>query len=397
MSYADEIFINNAKNLLSNGFSSKGQVVRPKWSDGTPAHTIKIANVVNRYDLSKEFPILTLRPTNFKASVDEILWIYSKQSTNVKDLNSHIWDEWASENGNIGRTYAYQLETRPQREFIKVPNKNNILPDDVIDASTINIDKSNHGQFYKLWSKMIEEAKCRNIYISKEWSSFESFEKDIYYIPQFFLAKNDNFSNWVISNRYYNAKYYSLDTAVFLPYNEHLIYEPSTLKYGEYLPRYRLSKNQLNNALYNLKQNPYSRRILINLWNLADEDFANLMPCAYSITFNVTGNKLNMLLNQRSGDFLTANNWNVTQYAVLQHMIAAVSGLELGELTHVIADLHIYDRHIPLVEELISRKSFDAPTFEINKNINNFYDFKQSDFNLKGYEHGKQIPIPVAI
>ena len=276
MSKADNIFIEMCQDILKGGFSSEGQNVRAKWEDEIPAHTIKKFCVVSRYDLSKEFPIMTLRPTNLKAAIDEILWIWQKKSNNIKDLNSHIWDPWADENGSIGKAYGYQLGIK---------------------------NKYSEGEF-----------------------------------------------------------------------------------------------DQVDRVLFDLKNNPASRRIMTNIYNHADLSEMRLYPCAYSMTFNVSGNKLNAILNQRSQDILVANNWNVCQYAILVHMLAQVSGLEAGELVQVIADAHIYDRHVPLVEELISRKTFAAPKLIINKEIKNFYDFKVEDFSLEGYEAGPQIKkIPVAV
>ena len=276
MSKADKIFVDMCNDIINNGFSSEGQKVRPKWSDGTPAHTIKKFGVVNRYDLQEEFPILTLRPTNLKASIDEILWIWQKKSNNIKDLNSHIWDEWADENGSIGKAYGYQLGVKHK-------------------------------------------------------------------------------------------------------------YKEGNL-------------DQVDRVLYDLKHDPYSRRIMTNLYVHQDLHEMRLYPCAYSMTFNVTGNKLNAVLNQRSQDVLVANNWNVTQYAILLHIFAQVSNLEAGELVHVIADAHIYDRHIPLVKELIEREQFPAPKLIINKNIKDFYGFTVDDFLLENYKAGQQIKnIPVAV
>ena len=276
MSLADKIFIDMCNDILENGVSSEGEIVRAIWDDGQPAHTIKKFCVVNRYDLSKEFPILTLRPTNLKAAIDELLWIWQKKSNNIKDLNSHIWDSWADETGSIGKAYGYQI-----------------------------------GQ------------------------------KHLY-------------------------------------------------KEGEF--------DQIDRVIYDLKHNPYSRRIITNIYNHNDLNEMNLYPCAYSMTFNVTGNKLNAILNQRSNDVLVANNWNVTQYAILVYMLAQVSDLEVGEFVHVIADAHIYDRHIPLVKELINRETYDAPKLIINPNVKNFYDFKVEDFTLENYQSGPQIKkIPVAI
>ncbi|HEX2944894.1 MAG TPA: thymidylate synthase [Clostridia bacterium] len=276
MSKADGIFINMCRDILDNGYSSEGEKVRPVWGDGSPAYTLKKFCVVNRYDLADEFPIMTLRPTNLKAAVDELLWIWQKKSNNVHDLNSHIWDSWADETGSIGKAYGYQLGVR---------------------------HKYNEGEF-----------------------------------------------------------------------------------------------DQVDRVLYDLKHNPYSRRIITNLYNHGDLNEMHLYPCAYSVTFNVTGNKLNAILNQRSNDVLVANNWNVSQYAILVHMIAQVSGFEAGELVHVIADAHIYDKHIPLVEELIERPAYPAPKLLINPDVKDFYAFRVEDFVLEDYQRGPQIKnIPVAV
>ena len=275
MSKADKIFITMCKDILENGYSTEGQKIRPVWEDGTPAHSIKKFGVVNRYDLSEEFPILTLRPTPLARAIDEILWIWQKKSNNIKDLGSHIWDAWADENGSIGKAYGYQLSIR---------------------------HKYPEGEF-----------------------------------------------------------------------------------------------DQVDRVLYDLKHNPYSRRILTNIYNHSDLHEMNLYPCAYSMTFNVTGDRLNAILNQRSQDVLPANNWNVCQYAILVHMFAIVSGLKAGELVHVIADAHIYNRHIPIVKELMERPQYPAPKLVINPKVHDFYDFRPEDFQLVGYRKGPQIKnIPIA-
>lgn len=276
MSKADNLFINMCQKILDEGFSSEGQTVRARWEDGTPAHTIKTFGVVNRYDLREEFPALTLRPTAIKLCVDEILWIWQKKSNNINDLNSKIWDQWADENGSIGKAYGYQL------------------------------------------------------------------------------AKKYKFSQ------------------------------------GE--------MDQVDNVLWQLKNTPYSRRIMTNIYNFQDLSEMGLEPCAYSMTFNVTGNTLNGILNQRSQDILAANNWNVVQYSVLLHMLAQVSGLEAGELVHVISDAHIYDRHIPLIKELIKRETYPAPKFSLNPEVKSFYDFTVDDIKIENYQKGPQITnIPIAI
>ena len=276
MSKADVLFVNMCREILDHGFSSEGQIVRPKWEDGTPAHTIKTFGVVNRYNLKEEFPALTLRPTAIKTAVDEMLWIWQRKSNNIKDLKGHIWDEWADENGSIGKAYGYQMAQKYQ---------------------------------------------------------FAQGEMD-----------------------------------------------------------------QVDNVLWQLKNTPYSRRIMTNIYNFADLKEMNLEPCAYSMTFNVSGKTLNAILHQRSQDILAANNWNVVQYAVLVHMMAQVSGLEAGELVHVIADAHIYDRHVPIIEELITRPQYSAPKFRLNPEIKNFYDFTPDDVIIEDYQKNPQVTgIPVAV
>jgi len=282
MSLADNIFITMCKDVLENGTSTEGEKVRPKWEDGSFAYTMKKFGVVNRYDLSKEFPALTLRRTAFKSCVDEILWIWQKKSNNIHDLNSHIWDSWADEGGSIGKAYGYQLGVKHQ---------------------------------YK-------EGRM----------------------------------------------------------------------------------DQVDRVIYDLKNNPYSRRIMTNIYVHQDLHEMNLYPCAYSMTFNVTKKKdsdklvLNAILNQRSNDILAANSWNVCQYAVLVHMLAQVCGYEAGELVHMIADAHIYDRHIPIIKELIERPTFEAPTFWMNPEIKDFYQFTADDFELRNYQFGPKVEnIPVAV
>lgn len=276
MSLADDLFINMCKDIIDNGYSTEGEKVRPKWEDGTYAYTIKRFGVVNRYDLSKEFPAITLRKTYVKSAIDELLWIWQKKSNNVHDLKSHIWDSWADDDGSIGKAYGYQL-----------------------------------GVKHKYKEGMMD---------------------------------------------------------------------------------------QVDRLIYDLKNNPYSRRMLTNIYVHQDLSEMNLYPCAYSMTFNVTGDRLNAILNQRSQDVLAANNWNVVQYAVLVHMLAQVTGFKPGELVHVIADAHIYDRHIPIVKELITRPTYPAPKFYMNPDVKDFYDFTLDDFRIEDYESGPQIKdIPIAI
>ena len=276
MSRADELYRATCLDILENGFSDEGLEVRPHWPDGTPAHTIKKFGVVNRYDLAEEFPIMTLRRTYWKSAVDELLWIWQKKSNRIDELGSHVWDEWAGDDGTIGKAYGYQLGIK-------------------------------------------------------------------YQYPE-----------------------------------------------GEF--------DQVDRVLYDLKNNPNSRRILTSIYNFNDLHEMNLYPCAYSMTFNVSGNVLNGILNQRSQDMLTANNWNVVQYAVLMHMMAQVSGLKVGELVHVIADCHIYDRHIPMVKAMLENEGFPAPKFSMDESITDFYAFTKNSFKVEDYQfHPFDFEIPMAI
>ena len=276
MSRADELFIKMCREIIDQGDSSQGQSIRARWEDGTPAHTIKRFGIVNRYDLSEEFPALTLRPTAIKSATDELLWIWQKKSNNIKELNSRIWDAWADESGSIGKAYGYQLARKHR------------YPEGEMD--------------------------------------------------------------------------------------------------------------QVDRVLFDLTHNPASRRIMTNLYNFDDLSEMALYPCAYSMTFNVTGDRLNGILNQRSQDVLVANNWNVVQYSILLMMLAQVSGFQPGELVHVIADAHIYDRHVPIVEEMLLRRTFPAPKVTLNPGISDFYRFTPEDVIVENYQKNQQIPdIPVAI
>lgn len=277
MSYADEVFIRNCRDILENGVWDTDRTVRPHWEDdGAPAHTVKKFGIVNRYDLSKEFPLLTLRRTYWKTAVDELLWIWQQKSNNIHDLRGHIWDQWADETGSIGKAYGYQLGVKHQ-------------------------------------------------------------------------------------------------------YPE-----------GEF--------DQVDRVLYDLKHNPASRRILTNIYTFEDLHEMALYPCAYSMTFNVSGNTLNAILNQRSQDMLAANNWNVVQYAVLVHMFAQVSGCRWASWctssptrTSMTATCRSSSR---------SSKTNPRPrrSLSFDPSVNDFYAFTRDSFQVEGYEYSEftgKIPIAV--
>ena len=327
MSYADLVFKNMCQDILKNGTDTRGENVRPHWPDGASAYTIKKFGVCNRYDLRREFPVLTLRKTALRSAMDEILWIWQKKSNNIKDLNSHIWDSWADKDGSIGKAYGYQL-----------------------------------GKLYPYKDVTLDGLK-------KAFPDGE-YMKDEFAGTDMFVAKNgDDVIRWY------------------------------AMKIGG-----MWNMDQVNKMIYDLRNTPFSRRIITSIYNFEDLTEMALYPCAYSMTFNVTKKPghdkltLNAILNQRSQDVLAANNWNVCQYAVLLHMLAQVCDMEVGELVHVIADAHIYDRHIPLVEELIKREPLPAPKFWLNPEVKNFYDFTPDDVKLIDYETHEQIKnIPVAV
>lgn len=276
MSRADEIFIANCKDILTNGVWDTELEVRPRWADGAPAHTVKKFGIVNRYDLSEEFPILTIRRTFWKSAIDELLWIWQAKSNNVNELRTRVWDAWADETGSIGKAYGYQLGVK------------NHYPEGDMD--------------------------------------------------------------------------------------------------------------QVDKVIWDLKHNPASRRIMTNIYNHAELSEMALYPCAYSMTFNVSGDTLNAILNQRSQDMLAANNWNVVQYAVLTHMFAQIAGFKAGELVHVIADAHIYDRHVPAIEEIIANPPKAAPRFVIDPTVDDFYKFTRDSFKVENYEYSEfKTKIPVAV
>ncbi len=282
MSRADEIFIDMCRDILENGTDTKGEKVRPRWEDGTPAYTIKQFGVCSRYDLREEFPAITVRRTALKSCMDEILWIWQRKSNNIHDLAPHIWDSWADENGSIGKAYGYQMG---------------------------------------------------------------------------------------VKHRYKEGMF-----------------------------------DQTDRVLFDLKNNPFSRRIVTSLYNHHDLSEMGLYPCAWSMTFNVTQHPgdskltLNAVLTQRSQDILAANNWNVCQYALLLMMLAQVSDMIPGQLVHMIADAHIYDRHVPIIRELISRPVYPAPKVTLNPEIRNFYDFTTDDLMVSDYRYGPKIDhIPIAV
>ena len=272
MSVADKYFKEEVKDILENGFNDEAYEVRPKWPDGTPAHTIKTFCKVREYDLSKEFPALTLRTQAFKGVVRELLWMWQKKSNVVNELgkSAMIWRAWERPDGTIGKTYGYQLGVKHHYE------------------------------------------------------------------------------------------------------------------YGDF--------DQVDNLLYLLKNKPMDRRMIVTMWNPADLHDMALPPCVYESLWDIADGKLNCTLIQRSGDVLAAaasGGWDTMEYAILVYMIAQAVGLKPGKLTHIVHNLHIYDRHIEAVKEVLNNPEYPAPTLWINPEVKDFYDFKEEDFRLDNYQSTK--------
>ena len=300
MSLADKYFKEAANKILTEGYSDESMQVRPHWEDGTPAHTIKTFCYVCRYDLSKEFPILTLRRQAFKTMIKELLWMWQMKSNNINDVDFHIWDQWADENGSIGKTYSYQLAQKYGHHKIKE---------------------------------------------GEDLSSYPSAE-----------IGNDG---WV------------------------------------YL-------DQVDGVLYDLKNNPASRRIITNMWQIKDLKDMNLAPCVYETLWDITPDgKLNMTLIQRSGDMCAAaapGGFDTIEYATLLYLMAHVCGYKPGEFVHIVNNLHIYDRHIDIIKKVCNNPEYDAPKLWINTDKTDFYDFTIDDFKLIDYQSTKlEEKIEVAI
>lgn len=271
MTLADKIFKRNLMELLQEDWEPDN---RATWEDGSPIATKRVLAVVNRYDLSKEFPALTLRPTPIKTCFDEDDWIYRQRSNNVNDLKPKIWDAWAFKKTVIKFSTSFP--------FIRVFKKGSIG----------------------------------------------------------------------------NAYGYQIAKPVF-GYD-----------------------NQMDYILEELQKNPSTRRAVIEMWNVDDLKHMKLPPCAHHLQFLVKNNRLNLILKQRSNDFLVANNFNVCQYALLVHMVARHCGFEVGILTHVIGDMHIYNKHMDQALEIMRREELPAPTFWLNPNVTNFYEFTRDDVKL---------------
>lgn len=505
---ANEYLVIDIKYILANGYKDINP--RPKYEDGTPAHTISFNHAIRSYDLSKEFPICTLRPIAWKTGIKELFAIYQNQSNKISEFERYgcgWWKDWELEDGTIGKAYPYNLEShRPdemKKTVIKVKKRfhpvhsGNINVDDIpmfeaveslddiiylnrykvigIDEertdekhiyykiqfitnnyiSSMRKDLIGHsnginpydrtvynvgylGEYEKInnftekeigvlkdkWENMFrrcysytyqnEHPTYKDTFVHHEWHSFENFLKDVRMLPQYFLAREDDFRGWDLDKDYYASNCYSKDTCVFLKHCENSLYAKSTGCYeitdttnntkcyeiniadfaksirkrqsnvdrgihrngkyknftfkhldntNEYVYRYELSRNQVTELIKDIQNNPYGRRHIISFWHWANIDKKSLVECAYETIWNVRNDNngkeyLDMCLIQRSGDMLTASGAggiNEVQYAALLMMIARHTGYEAGVFTHFVANEQIYDRHIEQAYELLNR------------------------------------------
>lgn len=280
MSKADTILIENMNLLFGEGVSDKGNNVRPRWEDGTPAYTIKTFGVLNKYDLEKDgLPVTTLRRTAWLSGLRELLWIFQDKSNDINLLEEKYgvkyWRSWANEEGNLGSAYGKQIAKK---------------------------HKYKEGYF-----------------------------------------------------------------------------------------------DQIDRLIYDLKNNPYSRRMLTNLYNHEELHDMTLYPCAFNTMWDYDGERLNMTLTQRSSDFFLAGAVNSSQYALLLHMVAQSCGYKVGKFHHYINNLHIYDRHVEIAKEVIQRDPLSQPKLIIDDSVKNFYDFKPEHFALENYQTHEQVKLEVAI
>lgn len=396
MTKADQYMQQSINNIIHNGFKDINP--RPHYSDGTPAHTISVNHVIRSYDLNNnEFPICTLRPQAWKTGIKEIFAIYQNQSNKIAEFERcgcGWWKDWELIDGTIGKSYPYNLESNRVNETNKEKIKvNKILVDEKFkkDLTPIfgNFKNVNNFQEYEIknlkeiWENMFQD---KDVFVHQDWYSFEQFLKDVRYLPQYFLAREDNFNHWKISRKYYRSNAYSKESCVFLPIDDSFDEEISD-------ERYELSRNQVVELIHDIKVNPYGRRHIMSFWNWANINKKALVECAYETIWNVRGKFLDMVLIQRSGDMLTASGpggINEIQYASLLMMIAQCVGLKPGKFTHFIANEQIYDRHINAANELLNRyenleENIEIPQILLKLNKTDFFDFTIDDFSIVHY------------
>jgi len=528
---ADKYYIENLNKILNEG--SWDEDPRPKWLDGTPAHSKFITQVFEEYDISKEeFPITTLRNTAIKTGIKEMLVIYQKQTNSkigFEENGVNWWKSWMNESGDIGKAYSYNLEShrksdskrmvvkitprkidesfkefkeikftleksidniiytsnyreygdyiitnsflKENRKYVEIQFLNtgykSIIREDSLKRGKhpknnykrtnigvgfldkiddLNFKKSEIKILQNIWSRMIRRCYDKSykeyysdIFVHQDWHSFRGFLKDVRYLPQYHLAKEDNFKNWELDKDYYGSNAYSKDTCVFLTKQENLLYRSTqidvikitdietnktyyeisytslaeslgktkgyvrslvkrgfykNLKFEQikdnYLYRYEISRNQLNSLLFNLKKDKYSRRHIISFWNWSNIDKKELVECAFETMWSVRKVDeeyyLDMTLNQRSNDYIVAGYINKTQYLALQMMVAGHLGYKVGKFCHLVQNLHIYDRHFDVVSELLDKEPLNTQPKLILKENKNFYDYTIDDFEIIGVD-----------
>ncbi|WP_182006231.1 thymidylate synthase [Priestia aryabhattai] len=550
MSKADEIYNEVTKKIIEDGYSDENTNVRTVYADGTPAYTKSIFGIQVEFD-GKEVPILTSKKVYSQTAIKEMLLFWVRQSVKEKDFkewNVKVWDEWFLSDGTLGRSYAYQFESRPKKEIVKVkklrkgihgdlplinvgekafPNTNNeskyvgntystkdygdytvldvyyknptdstrkalvqfvqtnyikeiditqvIKSQNVTDPyyryyfnvgylgnhkSVKNYTEEELDKLYRKWYYMLKRCYDKNdrqyhmygdkgVFVDERWHCFENYLRDIRYIPQFFLAKEDNFKGWSIDKDYYDANFYGKESACWLKDGENLIIrntnqqpfylikpngdkelyltladaekdysltnlnkvyngvrkhvrnftiEPIEYDHScDFLYRYKLSKNQVVELLQSIKNTPSSRRHMTSFWNFKDVEDKALQECAFQTQWNTYNKTLDLLLTQRSADWGLGAPFNQFQYYVLQNMIANVLNLKVGKFIHHIGSCHIYDRHEKELKEQMNKDTYDAPTLWVNPEVKDFFDYTPDDIKLINYKCNNPIQMEVAI
>ena len=483
MNRADKYIYDLMNRILTEGYKDVNP--RPHYPDGVPAHTYSVNACLRTYDIGAgEFPICTLRPIAVKTGIKELFAIYQNQSNKISEferMGCGWWKDWELSDHTIGRAYPYNLESHRPREMrksvIKVQQK---LVDPVMGLSeelraSVKGDMAIYNALMNasvkpsyalervknftaedietlrvIWADMIAQSQIQAemdrlagkkyfTFLSWEWHDFENFLMDVRYLPQYFLAREDNFKGWKLTNVYYNSNMYSKETCVFLHESEIEEYKAGTyyritdenntelaimFHFNQELVnsfagtnlklevksngekefyRYELSRNQVVGLLSDLINNPYGRRHIISFWHWANIDKKALVECAYETIWNVRndGNGteyLDMMLVQRSGDSITAScsGVNECQYSCFLMMVAKHCGYKVGKFTHIVANEQIYDRHVDQAKELIRRYEEKAaaeangadatvPTMTFAPAADDFFNFTLADFTLENY------------
>ena len=412
--------------IVKNGYMDEKP--RPRWHDGTPAHTLSINGMFREYDVNAgEFPVATLRPIAWKTGIKEIFAIYQNQSNKISEferLGCGWWKDWEMEDHTIGLAYPYNIESRlnyttnhtQDQPFDVVVAMHTVNDSDLATKKDAEI-KLPHYNFtpeeFEYLCALWHSIPVNQLH--KDWETLDAFLNDVRYIPQYFLAKENQFEGWTLSLEYYRSNAYGPSTCVFLTTNHNTLYQSLNALKSSTLERYELSRNQVVELLNGLRNNPYGRRHIVSFWNWANINKKALVECAYETIWNIrnqNGEKfLDMTLIQRSGDLITAScsGVNETQYVALMLMVSAHCGYKPGVFRHYVANEQIYDRYIEVANELLSRYEMlrkeeeshglcKEPQLVFHPEAKDFFNYTINDFEMKDYNPMKpQLKFEVAV